>query len=83
MPQVCTYTFHAVAQAVPVDVFLGSQMHNSSPRVPQPEPRSRTWAFLGSRVNQDSTMESVLRGKQPWGISKVKPFNSVSNGASL
>ena len=56
--------------------------HSSSPSVPQPEPRSSTRAFLGSRTKWDSTMESVLNGKAPSGRFRVIPLGNCSMNAS-
>jgi hypothetical protein len=57
-------------------------LHSSSPKVPQPLPRSRTLAFFGSRAKWDNTMESVLKGNAPSHKLSVSPLGKVSIGAS-
>ena len=95
-PQVRAYAFHTAGEIVAADVFHGflvstfrqfqrqesSLLQSSRPRVPQPEPRSSTRAFLGSRAKWARHMESVLKGKAPSHKDRVYPLGKYSISTS-
>ena len=68
---------------MPVTWQFTSLAQSKTPKVPQPAPKSSAWAFFGNRIKSDKSMESVLNGKTPSGISNVKPFASLSMIASI